>query len=164
MLPPSRHQWTCRPRYRPTRETAYAEYFGTAYFTVPTLTSRFSLKLCIHYAYQMTELLGGTSGVAGLLSLVFTICQGVLKYYDSFKVFGDDIDEMCSSRENGGRILLSLTLLKTISLDLRGLRKRLTKSANVIVNQASSAPTCHLTYLPVISNSYLQIPLHRAAD
>ncbi|KAI1413342.1 hypothetical protein F5Y13DRAFT_198613 [Hypoxylon sp. FL1857] len=55
--------------------------------------------------HEMAEL-GVASSVAGLVSLGITMCQGILAYYNSFKDSRDDINKMCSSVEDVGRILL----------------------------------------------------------
>ncbi|KAI0885923.1 uncharacterized protein GGS22DRAFT_188212 [Annulohypoxylon maeteangense] len=56
----------------------------------------------------MAELLGVVSGAAGLLSLGITMCQGILTYYNAFRDSRDDIDKMCASVEDIGRILLAV--------------------------------------------------------
>jgi ankyrin repeat domain-containing protein 50 len=54
----------------------------------------------------MAEALGVASGVAGLVSLGITVCQGLLTYYEGFKGARDDIDKMWFSVENVSSILL----------------------------------------------------------
>jgi hypothetical protein len=58
----------------------------------------------------MAEALGVASGVAGLISLGVSVCQGILTYYNAFRDFQEDIDQMCVSMENVARTLLAISL------------------------------------------------------
>lgn len=58
----------------------------------------------------MVEALGVASGVAGLISLRISACQGILAYYNVFRDSREDIDQMCASMENVAKTLLPIDL------------------------------------------------------
>lgn len=58
----------------------------------------------------MAEALGVASGVAGLISLGVSVCQGILTYYNAFRDSQEDIKQMCASIGNVTKTLLAIDL------------------------------------------------------